>query len=353
MSRIQKTMFFAKSSKDYGHYWRGPDHSTTGQSRIYHDPKSLTLRSYVDFHHACGMPAVLAPGGQQAWVPNAAHELCRIPLRCKEPPDAAARRSVLEQDSIWAGSFLTDPTPEFPVNCFEYICHDPNYHFDNLAKNTRRDIRRGLRNFEVRICNWRELAMMGMQAQNDTMLRHGYRPYSKNQYFAMIGPFRHSPFHQIWGAWRGTDLAAWQIVVSLENHAIIKMCRSMTSHLKWCPNNAVLYEATRQLCEKKAVAYLSYGLSSIQPNTDELAMHRYKTRMGFDAIPCYRTFFLRRPAKQLLTVGYYSGLWNLTGKILPRSESLRKILGLSQFLTRGRGFSPPWISQVLADHEAN
>jgi len=346
-------MIFTRSPDDFGHNLRNLGHSTTGQTRIFHDPENLTLRSYVDFHHACGMPAVLAPGAQQAWVPNAAHELCRVPLRCKEPPDAFMRRSVLEQDRIWAGSFLTEPTPKFPANCFEYVCHESDYHLDNLAKNTRRDIRRGLRNFEVSICTWQELASMGIQAQNDTMLRHGYRPYSKKQYLAMIRPFLHSPFHQIWGAWRGSDLSAWQIVVSLENHAIIKMCRSMTSHLKWCPNNALLYTSIGQLWENKNVKYISYGLSSIQPHTDELAMHRYKTRMGFDAIPCHRTFFLRRPFKHLLAVGHYSGFWSLTGKILPRSEPLRKILGLSQFLTRDPGCSPAWISQLLAEPRAN
>jgi len=123
----------------------------------------------------------------------------------------------------------------------------------------------------------------------------------------------------------------------------------MTVHLRLCPNNALLYESTYRLLRTDGITYVSYGLSSLQADANVRAMHAYKTRMGYEAIPCRRAFFFRPVIHSLLTSAPSSHLWPMATRLFPRIELLRKLAGLSRLIAAKDYETVTWVRQATSD----
>jgi len=240
-----------------------------------------TLAEFVAYLEALGRPCALTAGGTQAWVPGVPGELQRFPLECTKQVDRAVLRDLLKRRGIWLASYLLEGGAGAAPNCFDYVCRDSSYVIDRLAKNARRDIRRGLRTFAVRLCTWDELARAGFPAWADTARRHGYSTPAPGDFQRDVRRWRQSPCYEVWGAWQGETLSAWMSVIKIDDWAMIDIARSCTAALNWCPNNALLYQASRRLLVEEKRSYVTYGMSSIQVNVNELSMHKYKIRMGY------------------------------------------------------------------------
>ena len=305
-----------------------------------------TLAGFTEHLKAHGLPCDLTADGTQAWVPGARSELQRFPFECTEPVDDAVLREVLKQQGIRVVSYLVEGGAAAVPNCFDYVCRDSGYTIDNLPKNARRDIRRGLRGFAVRLCTWDELAERGSAAHADTMARHGYASPPPDYIQHLTERLRGSPFYEVWGAWQGDELAAWMTIIKIDDWAMIDLARSCTEALNLCPNNALLYTATRHLLVDQKYAYVTYGLSSIQVNVHELSMHKYKTRMGYEALRMHRVFVVQPALRPLVTSPLMSwGLEKLAG-LCPKSANLRKIAGMSRLLSGRQKSGLAWADEA-------
>jgi len=299
----------------------------------------VTLSQYVEYFKAKGEPSVLSQDGSHAWVPAGKGALYRIPLECTEPVPPATVRQLLRLPRVRLVSYLLEGSAARPANTFDYVCTDPNYCVEGLNTNARRDIRRGQRNFKIRLCTCDELAGKGFPAHADTMARHGYAAPDPRGFPGYAEQFRNSPQYELWGAWKDDDLCAWMGILKIANFAMVSVCRSRTAALKWCPNNALLYEGTRRLLVEEKRAYVTYGLSSIQIDADELAMHKYKTRMGYEPVPLRLVFDVRPLLRPLLKWRVMSWMWEKVAKLRPSSAFLRKLAGVSRILS-GREKQP-------------
>lgn len=298
-----------------------------------------TLADYVAHEQAAGRHAVLTAGGTQAWIGGVGGELLRLPMECTDPPDANVVRNLLRLRKIWMVSYLLPPDEAHPANCFDYVCRTSDYVIDGLSSHARRDIRRGLRSFTVRLCRWDELADRGHPAAVDTAARHGYVEPASDKTRRFVAQREGSPLFEIWGAWEGDDLAAWMSVAKVDDWAVIDLCRSRTDALRNCPNNALLYAATRRLMVEEKRTYVSYGLSSLQVDVNELSMHKYKVRMEYEALPMRRTFVLHPLLRPLLASPLASRAWQRLAKARPQFSALRKAAGLARLLS-GEETSP-------------
>ncbi len=218
-----------------------------------------------------------------------------------------------------------------PIGCYKSmwnlrprVCSTLNCNsaLDCLTKNARRDIRRGLRGFTVRLCTWDELAEYGFQAHADTTARHGYGKANPNWLAAMGKRNRETPFNEIWGARDDqSKLAEWMTFIKIDDWALVDIARSCTDALKGCPNNAICYEATRRMIVEQGRKYVSYGLSSIQVDVNEKSMHKYKIRMGYEPIEMCRVFQANQPLKMILKSSTMSWAWEKAAKMLPSSAA--------------------------------
>ncbi len=298
-----------------------------------------TLGEYVRYLERLGRPCDLSAGGEYAWVPGVTGELQRFPLECSQPVEPEVLRHLLKRPGIWLASYLLEESPAAVANCFDYVCSDPEYALDRLAKNARRDIRRGLRSFLVRLCTWDELRDKGFPAHSETNVRHGYASPHVSSFHEMIARQRATPFYEVWGAWRGGELAAWMTLLKIDGWAMVDIARSRTAWLRECPNNAVLYRATEHILKNDKYAYITYGLSSIQVDVNELSMHRYKTRMGYIPLRRHRRFFLHPLLRPFLSRNLGSWALERLAAVCPQSANLRKSAGMSRLLS-GRQARP-------------
>lgn len=305
-----------------------------------------TLLEYGEWLKASSGVPVVPDQDRTLWVRGSPRELQRLPLEyTAEVTEATRIRWLLGQPGTWLISYQLTPSPEVVANCFDYVCRNPAYDIEGLPKNARRDIRRGLRSFTVRLCSWDELAEKGYCSLADTEARHGYSPPARDSVRRLADRLRGSRWHELWGAWKDGQLAAWTIVLKADDWAGIVAARSCTATMSGCPNNAIVYEATRLALVHEKRRYVTYGLSSAQTGINELSMHRFKTRMGFDALPMHRKFVLHPLLRSLIEPRVSAWLVGRLSRLWPHSVQLRKLAGMTHLISSRDRDPLAWVEE--------
>lgn len=291
--------------------------------------------------------AALAHDGKHCWIPNTRGELMRHPSDSTAPVPDEEIREVLGLPGVWVASYMRDPTAEHPANCFNYLCRDPKYGLEGLSKYGRRDVRRGLRSFSVRTISWEELLENGQQAYADTTERHGHERNPRKELEEAVARQKNIPYYELWGAWKEHLLAAWIKVIKIDAWAFITEAYSAGAFHRDCPNNAVVYEATRTFLNEENRRVVSYGISSIQATSNIASLHKFKVRLGFEPVPFCRTFALHWMLKPMLVPKAASWFWDTVSGVRPSSETLAKVAGLSR-LVSGRETDPlAWARDLI------
>jgi len=310
-----------------------------------------TLREYVEFLRGCGQTCLLSTEGKHAWISEMPGVLERFPGECTDPVNPAELREAFSLRGMRIVNYNRTVDGDHPPTCFDYICRNPEYHIDGLDSNARRDIRRGLRSFVVRLCSWDELAEHGYAPHADTFERHQYAPPPPGGIRRYVEERRGTPFFDIWGAWEGETLAAWLAVIKVDDWAVVHWANSSTAALRNCPNNAMLYVATRRLLVDEKRVFVSYGLSSVQAGPTHLGLHKYKVRMGYEAIPRHRVFVPRPLVGLLLKPKVASWMWDRMERIFPKSPFVRKVAGVSRLLAGRERVPLGWAEEKTGKEE--
>lgn len=294
-----------------------------------------TLHDLVRYLEAMGEPCGTFAGGSQAWIQYPRGALLRFPLDCTEPIDAKACAGFLRRRGVRLLNYLVAPDERHPANCVHYVSRDAAYDLQKLGRAARQNVRRGLKSFDLRLCTWSEWAEKGFPAYAETEARHGYAA-DERHFRRTVGRWDAQAFHEIWGAWRGGDLAAWLTVLKIDDWAMVDIVRSRTDALPGRPNNALLYLAGRQALVEERRRYVTLGTSSLQLGAHEESMHRYKVDMGYEAVPMCRVFVVPPLVRPMLESRAMSRVWDRISNAFPRSGPLRKLAGMSRLIS-GRG----------------
>ncbi len=191
------------------------------------------------------------------------------------------------------------------ANSYLWVVRRP-YSIESLSANHRSKVRRGLRQCEVRPLTFNELDECGRHAQSDTMRRLGKSESS----FGISEGMRRSRAYRAWGAFVGSELAAFAITLTVEGWVHIQVNRSTTSLLKHYPNNALIFRIIEESLAGEGVEAVSYGWESLTRNE---SLEQFKSGMGFT----------REPVEQRIVIApRLRPLWN------PVSRPLRWLLGL-------------------------
>ncbi len=291
-----------------------------------------TLQDLVHHLAAGGEPCATTAAGTQAWIQYPRGVLLRFPLDCPEPVDAKVCASLLGRRGVRVLNYLVVPDEWHPANCVHYVSADGGYELGKLDRQARQNVRRGLKSFELRLCTWEEWATKGLAAFAETEARHGYVA-EEGAFRCMVARWKDQPFHEIWGAWREGELAAWLTVLKIDDWAMVDLVRSRTDALSGRPNNALLYLASRRALVEERRRYVTLGTSSLQLGADEQSMHRYKVDMGYQAVPVHRVFVVPTLARPLLEARAMSRVWDRLSRAFPASGPLRKLAGMSQLIS--------------------
>jgi len=291
--------------------------------------KELTGLSLNDYHqelHA-NHHGVIKTAPNYIWIKAESRSLIRFPTFCDIPTNISDVRRALRASNTAVASYICEPTKQYPANTWLYICQDREYELSKLSKNARRDVRCAQRELEISPVDLGTILEHGFQAFKDTRERVGLDDGTHPDFRSRMGRFAQNRAHHFVGSWKGNKLVAFSTLVIVENWVEIEGSFSTNEDRDSCPNNGLIHYILNLFLVERGYKTVSYGLSTVQHNTNEHGLHYFKKRMHFEARPVYRAFvvhpFLHPFVNQLTLRGMGISL-----RLFSRSRPLRKAHGM-------------------------
>ncbi len=260
------------------------------------------------------------------WTSYEAGAMMRIPTFHLAPPVPDEVRQVLWHGRAAIASYLLEPDGGHPANAWLYTCTDQTYSLDKLAPAMRRNVRRGLKELKIAPLTTEQLRTDGVQAYCDTRHRVGLSDGTPEAFRQRIASRARLPEASCLGAWRGDQLAAFLTITEVDDWVEIG-CYSRDALLHYRPNDTLMYTVLSHYLVERGFRMVSYGLSSIQAESNAAGLHQFKTKVGFQARPVHRAFVphpLLRPFVNQVT------LWgvNTMLHLRPGDRRLKKADGV-------------------------
>jgi hypothetical protein len=214
------------------------------------------------------------------WYDQASRFWLAFPHSQPIAPDRAELGRVFTATRSFGVRFVG--RPEDPGRAsYALMLDDPNYDLESLSANTRSKVRRGLKQCEVKRVDATFVRAHGQAANDDTLRRTGFTRdvYEWNRYWDAVAA---TPDVAVWGALREGQLLAYLVAVPVEGCADILVARSSDDGLRYYPNNALLFTATRDLLRLPGINRILFGLESLEAVT---GVDAFKEAMGFTRRP--------------------------------------------------------------------
>lgn len=258
------------------------------------------------------------------WFDDHPHVYASFPFHQSVDPAQLVLTEVLGKD----GWVLRYPCAfGYGRNSYRLICSTPDYNINCLSGKARNQTRRGLKLCTVRPLSFAELARDGPRLNSETLIRQGRRiaPDFSDYWQRYYRSAEQADGAHAWGAFLGSELAAYLIGFEMEDVAHVLIVRSSTQSLRSYPNNALLFEYLRRSLGTGTYRTVSIGLESIRQDLNSL--DHFKYGMGFAAMPIgqrvelapWLARLLRRPVLDMLM--FMAPAWQ-------HGEKLDKLAGL-------------------------
>lgn len=223
------------------------------------------------------------------WAQYESGALMRLPTFHLTPPAPNEVRRLLWRGWAAIASYLQEPDECHPANAWLYICTDHAYSLDKLAPTMRRNVHRGLRELKIAPLTPEQLLTHGVQPYCETRRRVGLNDGTLEAFHRSIATDMNLPEVSFLGAWKDDQLAAFLIITEVDDWAEIE-CFSRDALLHYRPNDTLMYTVLSHYLVERGFRIVSYGLSSIQAESNAAGLHRFKTKVGFEARPVHRAF---------------------------------------------------------------
>jgi hypothetical protein len=256
---------------------------TTGQRA---QPKSMI--EYAADLARSGIPVLPGQSGT-FWTKHESGAMLRRPIFHLGPPPSREVRQVLWRGRSAIASYLLEPDERHPANAWLYLCTDQTYALDKLAPPVRRNIGRGLKELRIAFVTSEQLLAHGTQAFYDTRRRNGLSDGTPEEFRQWLIALARMPEVVFLGAWKDNDLAAFLTITEVNDWAELG-CYSVDALLSYRPNDTLIYIVLSHYLVERRYCLVSFGLSSIQAESNAAGLHKFKTKLGFEARPVHRAF---------------------------------------------------------------
>ncbi len=225
-----------------------------------------------------------------------------------------------------------------PIYCkgkisYHAIHESKSYDFDRLGKWTRKNIKRGLSNCEVRKIPFETLAKDGYALQISTLFRQGRKlKLLENEWENRCLSAADLPGFLAWGAYVEEKLAASVITFKMNDCGYLLYQQCHHEYLSAHVNNALSYTAILALLSEPDINSILYGLHSLDapPSVDE-----FKFRMGFTAKPVRQRVVFNPKIEPLFNPVTYHAI-NALHNLIPGNTTLSKAEGMVRFYLEGK-----------------
>ena len=264
-----------------------------------------------------------APG--TFWATHESAALVRRPIFLLTLPTTHEVHHALWRGRAAIASYLQEPDERHPANAWLYLCTDHSYSLERLSSATRRNVRRGLGELAIMPLAAAELLAHGADAFCDTRRRAGLSDGTPDVFRRLYAAYARLPEYAFLGAWKDDQLAAFLTITEVEDWVEIGDC-SMDALLQYRPNDTLLYCALYHYLVERGCRLASFGVSTIQSTNDDAGLHRFKLKLGFEAVPVHRAFV---PHPFLRPFTNRATLWGVNAalRFRPGNRRLRKVGG--------------------------
>jgi hypothetical protein len=264
---------------------------------------------------------------QTLWVSAERFGLMRAPTFRTEPPSSREPSDALKQTGAHVATWLEAPSETLHPNAWLYLCRNQMYDPALLEPAVRRNVRRANEALTFEVLEWSTLFRDGFPAYRDTRTRVGLSDGNEASFRARFDRFSRNRAHHVVGAWHETRLVAFMTVVRVDDWAEFEGLFSQSDALALRPNDGIITSMLHQLLAVDKLRVVSYGLSTVQESTDDEGLHRFKLKMGFEAVPVVRRCAFS-PAARILANRYGMAGLRCVVRMMPRNRALRKAAGI-------------------------
>lgn len=230
------------------------------------------------------------------------------------------------------------PDSNETANAILYLCRDKEYDISKLSPNNRSKVRRGQKRMEVRKATLQEIAQTGYFCYYDTCTRNGITPMSENAYQAKWQNGKERPFREMWAAFAGDEIAAIGEVWICGKWAELLSTQSANKYLKDYSNHALFYTIIHDLMHRDEIESVSYGLSSVQPNSKKDSLHHFKLSVNLEAIPVVRKIRINPFLRVAVNPATLAGV-RMLERMLPNERHVLAARGALELVMNGNKVS--------------
>ena len=225
-----------------------------------------------------------------------------IPLT---PPHIDAKTDGIEEEIKSNNVFFARWTSDFDnkeESEFWYVICDEKLEISDYSKNTRNQIRRGLRNCEVKIIDKQKIIKEGFESYNAAFLRYNTHldSKSKEDFYQEIESLGEE--WEFWGIYNNSKMIGY-----CQNKVIGDYCDYSTikfhpDYLKLYPSYALFYTMNQYYLNEKSFRYVNDGARSIshETNIQSFLIQKFKFRKAF----CRLNIIYSPKVKLILSIIY-------------------------------------------------
>ena len=192
-------------------------------------------------------------------------------------------RQVFREGRARGLRYSAPPTSPIGKISYHVVYSKPVYGLEQVSRQTRQNIRRGLDYATYEPVSFARLAKEGWLLRAETLARQG-RLRAENQAWwkRLCLSAEGLPGFEAWGAFRGRTLVASLIAYLAKDCYLMLYQQSLTEHLKFGVNNTLGFVFTQKALARPGLKQLFYGLESLDAARD---VDKFKFRMGYTAEP--------------------------------------------------------------------
>jgi uncharacterized protein (UPF0248 family) len=265
------------------------------------------------------------------WIEMEKISLMRFPLYNFQYPQKEELEEVLAQKKILLASFVVKPSEQQDANAVLYICSDQNYCLKSLPSSMQRNIKKAKKELYIKQIFYDEFIDKGMLAFKDTRTRVGLNDGTEAHFKDKFLGLKELKTYKIWGAFLGEIVIAYIIANEAECWAELSLY-SATDYLNYRPNDYLMFYILNYYLVERKFVFVSYGLSSIQFDSNKDGLHRFKLKIGFNPIPVHRVFIIRK-SLFFLKSKTFKIIFRILIKIYKSNRRFKKIEGVLELLS--------------------
>ena len=247
-------------------------------------------------------------------------------------PSEEELRQVFREGRVYGLRYSAPLTSPVGKISYHVVYSQPVYGFEQVSRQTRQNIRKGIEYAAIEPISFTRLAEDGWALRAETLARQGRLKTENPAWWKRLCLSAEGlPGFEAWGALRDGKLVAALIVYLAGDCFLMLYQQSLTEHLKFGVNNALGFVFTQKALARPGVKQLFYGFQSLDASWK---VDEFKFRMGYAAEPVRQRVVFHPAFRPIVTPATLAAFDYVGGKLL-RSPRWLKAAGMMRFYLEG------------------